>query len=207
MKTNILLDNFINIDNKYYGGAKNLIRDSEKLFSFNLKVSSGIISLADLLIYEFSKYSDTLGTVGNLNLELEIYENLLRNYIDRDAYRKNGFISVDGMKRYILDFSRRRKIDIKTNVYRDFTSKTLFIDIIKKGLENNHPLILQSGYKRLSNIDQYVIITGITDDSFYISNNGKRQEYKISDLFNFSDPQLSLFYIEIKPNRRQEYGF
>lgn len=207
MKTNIFLDNFINIDNKYYGGAKDLIRNSDKLFSFNPKVLSGIISIADLLIYEFSKFSDTLGTIGNLNLELEIYENLLRNYIDRDAYRKNGFISVDGMRRYILDFSRRRKIDIKTNVYRDFTSKTLFIDIIKKGLENNHPLILQSGYKRLSNIDQYVIITGITDDSFYISNNGKREEYKISDLFNFSDPQLSLFYIEIKPNRRQEYGF
>ncbi len=207
MKTNIFLDNYINVDYKYYGGAKDLIRNSDKLFSFNPKVLSGIISIADLLIYEFSKFSDTLGTIGNLNLELEIYENLLRNYIDRDAYRKNGFISVDGMRRYILDFSRRRKIDIKTNVYRDFTSKTLFIDIIKKGLENNHPLILQSGYKRLSNIDQYVIITGITDDSFYISNNGKREEYKISDLFNFSDPQLSLFYIEIKPNRRQEYGF
>ena len=157
------IDTFINIEDTYYGGSQNIIDETSSLGGFSKSESSGFFSLTDILIYELNKYSNSLGTIGKNNLTLEEYSNLLRNYIDSQAYRFLGFISVNAIKKFIERFSVIRRIKLQTYVNRNLVSLAIFKKFIIDALLKDHPIILQIGKNRNKDYPKYSIIVGIED--------------------------------------------
>lgn len=190
------IEKFIQIDDKYYGGNIEVLERNKELSDFSKSQTSGFFSLTDVLIYEFNKYSKTMGTFGKLELTLEEYGNFLRNYINSQAFRFLGFVSINSIENYIKRFGKKRRLEIKTNLKRDFISLSLFEKFINKGLEQNHPVILQMG-KREKDFPKYSVILGIDDENLTLSMRGKKEEIKVSEIFKYDDVELGLLYMEI----------
>lgn len=192
-----LEESFINIEDKYYGGSLEILVNNEDLRDFSVTESSGYFSVNDILLYELRKFSDTLGTFPKKLLSIEEYINLLRNHIDSKAYRFMGFISIVAMKNFFKRFSDKRKIKIETYIIRDIISKSLFINFIKEGLKNDHPIILQLRKRNPNKFPKFSVITGINENALTFSMDGVLREIKIEDVFDYQDLELGLLYINI----------
>jgi phosphoglucomutase len=191
------IDTFINIEDTYYGGSQNIIDETSSLGGFSKSESSGFFSLTDILIYELNKYSNSLGTIGKNNLTLEEYSNLLRNYIDSQAYRFLGFISVNAIEKFIERFSVIRRIKLQTYVNRNLVSLAIFKKFIIDALLKDHPIILQIGKNRNKDYPKYSIIVGIEDESLILSMNGEKRVLNINNIFDYNDIELGLLYMEV----------
>lgn len=183
-------------DCSFCGGSLEILDLVPELKDFSKDQASGFFSLTDLLLYEFAKFSQTKGTRGDLNLDLEAYSKFLRNYIDSRPYRRFGFLSLAAIEAYILRLADRRRIIIDTKLRQGFISKSLFENFIDKALENDHPLILQVGKRKNLSFGKYSLIVGKDGDSLRLVEGGQEKVEKISNIFSFSDPNLALLYID-----------
>lgn len=187
---------FINIEDKYFGGSSEIFKEIETR-DFSRIEPSGFLCLNDLLLYEFRKFSDELGTFPGNKYTIEEYTKLLRNHIIYKAYRFMGFVSVDSIETYIKKFSEDRRIKISTYVKRDFASRQIFENYIIKFLEKDHPLILQKKSRNNLNLPKYIMILGHSEDYLLCSVNGEKRNIKISDIYDFEDREIGLFTLEI----------
>lgn len=190
---------FININTEeksYFGGAADLLEYDPALKDFSKAQASGFFALADLLLYEFAKYSTSKGTRGDLNFDVESYSKFLRNYIDSKAYRYFGFLSLRSIEAYIKRLADKRRIEIKTNYHANFISQNIFIKIIDQALERDHLLLLELGIRQGFDYPKYALIIGREDDSLILASRGEKKVEKISNIFSYSDYRLGLLYIE-----------
>lgn len=196
------MDNFIKIDDRYYGGNLYIIESIDSLSGFSKSESSGFFSLVDILIYELNKFSKSLGTLGKWNLTTEEYSNLLRNYIDSQAFRLLGFISINSIENYISRFSINRRIQIKTYLTRNLVSMELFKQFIKKALLDDHPLIVQMGRRKNKDYPKYAVIVGLDDDYLILSMRGEKIKIKTSEIFQYDDVEMGLLFLEVLEDKK-----
>lgn len=188
-------EKFIEVDGKTYGGSDEIFRINPELSDFSREFASGFISVVDILIYELHKAADALGTYKKLSFTIEEYSNLLRNYIDSNAYRQFGFMSVNAMEGYLKRFSDYRRLKFKIETKRDFVSGNYFKSLIYESIKNDHPLILQVNpeleFKRFS------VITGIEDEKITLSSNGGKFTKNINEIYKIGDLKTGILNLEV----------
>ena len=199
MERKNIKSDFININTEeksYFGGSVDLLEYDLDLKDFSRSQSSAYFALTDLLLYELAKYSETKGTRGDLNFDVDSYSKFLRNYIDSNAYRYFGFLSLRSIEAYIKRLAERRRIEIKTIYQDNFISQNIFIKTIDQALEKDHPLLMELGIRQGFNYPKYSLIIGREDDSLILASRGEKKVEKISNIFSYSDYRLGLLYIE-----------
>lgn len=194
----IKTEEFVCIDEIYYGGSEEILYLEDSLCDFSKHFSTGSFALTDILIYELNKYEKIIGTMGKYLLTREEYANTLRNYVDSMAYRQFGFLSVNAIASYLERFSNKRRIKFDINLRRDFFSEKQFLDFIVRGLENDHPIILQVGKKNQNDkVENFTVVTGLEKENLILSSKGSKIEVPISDVFKFGDRELGALFIQV----------
>ncbi|NLY20380.1 MAG: hypothetical protein GXZ08_03780 [Tissierellia bacterium] len=191
-------DDFISVDNKFYGGDEYWIDEYLKDTAFISDFSSGSIALTNCLIYELNKHSDDLGTLGRNEIVMEEYLNFLRNFIQSYVYRSTGFINIKNMNRYIMTFSRKRGLEINTEVYYPGYFYGECKEFIKNALLNDHPIMMQSYDVGIDLLNySWITITGLEGDDIFFSKNGKLQKCNLNKWFNNNSNYKGLIYFNI----------
>lgn len=191
-------DDFIKVDDEYYGGSEWWLDSS---LGFKPEFSSGSIALTNCLIYELNKH-DELGTLGRNELEMEEYLNFVRNFVQSSAYRSTGFTSVKNMDRYIKTFGRNRRLNVETWLYYpDFFFGEL-LDFINSALSGDHPILMYSQYIGVEELNyRWVVITGLNGSEAYISSAGMKTSIDLRQWYDGDSKFKGLIYFDLAARR------
>lgn len=197
---------FINIENKFFGGYQNWLYTEEFRSKFWANRSCGVVAAANTAYYLSVTKNIPLYDKGVLNLENftcfidEVYK-FVKPYVC-------GIPTLYSMRRGFTKFTKSKGVtNLVCACHSDFKDKKKTVDFIKSALERNYPIMMlnwNSDIKRLRY--HWVTVIGYFRDEFEeyisVSNWGQIENIDINSLLADSSFYIGLIYFKLEDKEK-----
>lgn len=180
-------ENFINIDNRYYGGNQKWLHMENYRKKFWSDRSCGVVAAANSLIYMSSHKSYFIGLYKYKDLSkgnFTKFANDLYKHIKPAIY---GVHTLNKLSRGVESFAETQGFTIRSKKLSKPGNINSTIMFLNEGLKKDYPVLMLTWNSKIKNLNyHWVTITGYyktVEGKYFIitSNWGKKQVFPLDD--------------------------